>query len=199
MSPPGERAPVTGIVLAAGLSRRFGSTKQLAHVHGRALVRIAAECACSSRLAEVLLVVGHEADAVRAAVAGLPVRTVFNADYAGGQSTSIRAGLARVSPSARAAMFIPADQPGLTPATLDALLHAFEQRPGAIVVPVYGGQRGSPATIPRDLFGELDRLRGDTGGRVLLSGHPDRVLEVPFDSTLGLADIDTPHDLDMFP
>jgi molybdenum cofactor cytidylyltransferase len=190
------RAPVSGIVLAAGLSRRFGSAKQLAQVDGRALVRIAAECACRSRLAEVLLVVGHEADTVRAAVAGLPVRTVFNPAYAVGQSTSIRAGLACVANSSEAAMFIPADQPGLTPSALDALLHAAEQHPGAIVVPVHGGHRGAPVTIPRALFGELERLEGDTGGRVLLARHPDRVVEVPLDSPRALVDIDTPADLD---
>jgi molybdenum cofactor cytidylyltransferase len=197
MTPPAA-APVdvSGIVLAAGSSRRFGSTKQLAAVGGRPLVRVAVECACASRLAEVLVVVGHEGKAVSAAVAGLPVRVVFNPDFADGQSTSVRAGLARASPASRGAMFIPGDQPGLTPSVIDDLIRAFVREPETIAVPTYGGRRGAPVLFPRELFGELDALRGDTGGRALLAQYSARVREVAFLDTLPSWDLDTPADRD---
>jgi molybdenum cofactor cytidylyltransferase len=184
------------VVLAAGASRRFGSTKQLADVGGRPLVRVAVECACASRLRPVIVVVGSEAAAVTATLGGLSISTVVNGAHAQGQSTSVRAGLGAVPPSSPGAMFLPADQPGLTPAILDTLCEAFERRPDAIVVPSYGGRRGSPVTFPRELFPQLESLSGDTGGRALLGAFASRVVEVPFDSTRPLVDIDTPGDRD---
>lgn len=186
----------TLVVLAAGTSRRFGAAKQLADLGGRPLVRVAVECACASRLRPVLVVVGGEAAAVTAALDGLQVSTIPNPDYAEGQSTSVRAGLAAVPASSPGAMFVPADQPGLTPGILDTLCEAFERHPGAIVVPSYGGRRGAPVTFPRELFPHLASLRGDTGGRALLEAFASRVVDVPFASDRPLVDIDTPADRD---
>jgi molybdenum cofactor cytidylyltransferase len=188
---------ISAIVLAAGRARRFGSTKQLTDVDGRPLVRLVVETTCAAHsFDEVIVVVGHDAGAVQAALAGLPVLVAPNPRYDEGQSASVRAGLACVAPTSAGAMFVPADQPGLTPAVLDTLAKAFEQRPEAIIVPVYAGRRGSPVVFPRDLFPELHGLQGDVGGRALLARFESRLHEVPFDTTAPLADVDTPEDRD---
>lgn len=186
---------LSAIVLAAGRARRFGSTKQLIDVDGRPLVRMVVEAVCAVPVFhEVIVVVGHDAEAVQAALAGLPVRVVPNPRYDEGQSASVRAGLAHVAETSAGAMFVPADQPGLTPAVLDALARSFSEDATHIVVPVYAGRRGSPVVFPRDLFPDLQALQGDVGGRILLAQFVSRVREVPFDTTAPLADIDTPED-----
>lgn len=191
----GSLSPVSGVILAAGRSSRFGSPKQLLVLNGRPLVRRIADEALATRLAEVIVVVGSDAQRVRAALTGADVRIVENPDYAGGQSTSVRAGLGAVSPDALGAMFMVTDQPGLTAALIDQLLAVFVRTGGPIVVPIFAGRRGSPVTFARGLFPELSALEGDTGGRPVVAAHRDDIVAVPLDSDAPLMDIDTPEEL----
>ncbi|MXX61772.1 MAG: nucleotidyltransferase family protein [Holophagales bacterium] len=186
--------PVSGVVLAAGLSTRFetgaNKPKQLYRVDGESLVRRTCRAALTSGLGEVVVVTGYAAERVQSEVKDLDLRAVHNPSYADGQSGSVRCGLASVADDAEGAMFLPVDQPGLNAAVIDRLLGAFDG-PGSIVVPTYRGRRGAPATFGRDWFARLEDLRGDEGARPLLRELAPRVYEVELDSELPLVDIDT--------
>lgn len=185
--------PIWGVVLAAGLSSRFpgGRAKQLLDFYGEPMVRRVARNALASRLAGVIAVVGHQADAVRAALEGLPVEIAANPDHAEGLSTSVRAGVARVPAVAAAALFLPADQPLVGPALLDRLVETYRRTGGPIVEPRFAGRRGSPVVIGRELFGELATLTGDVGGRALVARHPEWVVALPVDDPTPLLDADS--------
>ena len=187
---------VSGVLLAAGASRRFGADlpKQLWPVAGEALVRRVARRALGSRLSEVIVVVGHQADRVTAALAGLPVRIVENAAHSSGQASSVRAGLEAVSGAASGSLFLPVDQPHLDSRLIDGLIELFEATGGPIVVPTFGGARGAPVLFARSLFPELERLEGDAGGRRLFPLHADEIIELPLADSAALKDVDTPED-----
>jgi molybdenum cofactor cytidylyltransferase len=189
-------AGVGGVVLAAGRSTRLDGDrpKQLLEIDGEPMIRRVVRAALGSDLAEVVVVLGHRAEDVGAVLGDLGVKTVENPDHADGQSTSVRAGIAALSPSVAAAMFLPADQPRLTSATIDRLVAAWAASPGAVVVPVNGGRRGSPVTFGRELFSELEGLCGDTGGRSILPRHEDRIVAVEVEDPAELADVDTAED-----
>lgn len=204
MPGPASPAGVAAVLLAAGVSRRFGSPKQLHPWAGRPLVRHMAETALASRAARLVVVTGAYRGEVEAALAGLPLELVHNADFAAGQSSSVRRGLAaaRSGAGAEAILFLPVDMPFLESATLDRLIEAFVAASGtggtggpAAVVPTYGGRRGAPVIFARRLFGELDGLAGDQGGRALLPRHPREILEVAVAREIEGRDIDTPEDL----
>ena len=57
---------ITGIVLAAGTSSRFGRTKQLLELAGKTLVQHAVDAAATAGLDEVVVVLGHDAARVGA-------------------------------------------------------------------------------------------------------------------------------------
>ncbi len=193
----GAGVRVSGILLAAGPSTRLGGglPKQLLSFAGEPLVRRAARAALASRLAEVVVVLGHESERVRGVLAGLPVRLVDNPDYPAGQSTSVKAGLLAVDPAAVAALVLPCDQPFLTAEVIDALLAAYHRTGGPILLPACEGRRGSPVLFDRTLFPELAAITGDSGGRQLLPHHPHDIVEVPLASPDPLLDIDTREDL----
>src|SRR5690606_3168124 len=89
------RPRVVGLVLAAGSARRMGGVqKLLALVDGAPMVARVAATLAQAGLAEVLVVVGPDADAVRGALAGVRARVVPNPEHASGLASSIRAGLA---------------------------------------------------------------------------------------------------------
>lgn len=188
-----SRGSVSGVLLAAGRSRRFGGSvpKQLALFHGEPLVRRAARTALAAGLAEVLAVTGWAGDEVAAALAGLPVRRVSNPAWAEGQSTSVRAGLAEVAPDTGAALFLPCDQPLLTAAVIDALIAAWRAGGGRIIVPVFRGRRGTPTLFDRALFAELAAVTGDEGGRQVIARRRGDLVEVELEEEAPLLDVDT--------
>ncbi|HEX8666483.1 MAG TPA: molybdopterin-binding/glycosyltransferase family 2 protein, partial [Beijerinckiaceae bacterium] len=136
--PAEARAPsVAAVVLAAGRSRRMGGpNKLLATIGGVPLVRRAVEAAKGSRASPVIVVTGHQAEAVGAALAGLDATVVHNPDYAEGLSTSLTVGIAALPPAAEAAVVCLADMPGVTAAVIDRLIAAYRPEEGTrIVVP----------------------------------------------------------------
>ena len=185
------------IVLAAGRSTRMGGpNKLLAEIGGKPLVRIAAEEALASRARPVIVVTGHERAKVEAALAGLKVRFVHNPDYAAGLSTSLKAGLAALPPSADGAIVCLGDMPQVTAALIDRLVDAFDPERGAlVVVPTIEGKRGNPVVWSRRFFPDLMALEGDVGARHLIATYADVVAAVPVEDAAALTDVDTPDAL----
>ena len=185
---------VSGIVLAAGPStrlRQHDTPKQLLPFAGKTLVRRAAETALRSRLVEVIVVLGYAFPQVREALSGLPLALVVNPDHVTGQSSSVREGLAAVDADSSGALFLPCDQPLISAGVLDLLVSAHESAPETVVLPTFESRRGAPVLFPRSLFHRLAALTGDAGGRQLLPGLADRIVEVPLHSEKPLRDVDT--------
>jgi molybdenum cofactor cytidylyltransferase len=192
-----EAAPIAAIVLAAGRSTRMGaSNKLLADIGGRPMARVVVETVLASRTRPVLVVTGHQAEAVRAALAGLDVTFVGNPDYAAGLSTSLKAGLHALPLDSAGGLVVLGDMPRITAAHLDEMIAVFERGGGTnIVVPVHNGERGNPVLWPAAFFVEMLALEGDAGARSLLATHAGRVREVDLGVDAIFADIDTPEAL----
>ncbi len=159
---------IAGIVLAAGRSSRLGRPKQLLPIHGEPLLRYTVRRILASPLDDVFVVVGHEADAVHAAIADLPVQIVFNADFARGQSTSVRAGLGALSPETEAAVFLLGDQPGIDPNLIAALIAAWRASNAPAVAPHYSNGVGNPVLFDCSVYTNLLTLEGDQGAKPII-------------------------------
>ncbi len=185
---------ISGIVLAAGSARRFGSTKQLVPFRGRPLAQHAVDALASAGTDEIVVVTGHDAERVEAALALPPQgRYVRNPDHAAGQSSSLAAGLHDLAADSGGVVVLLADQPGVTDAEVRALVDAFELSRSRIVRIAYTNGPG-PALLSREVYAEAGHLHGDIGARAIMASHPDWVEEVvvPFPAP---ADIDRPDDL----
>ena len=162
---------MNAIVLAAGFSRRFGSAKQLFELDGEPLVRRAARIA--SEVATTIVVIPHGALAIRDALRALDIVIVENTEADEGIASSIRAGLAA---SAGDVLLLVCDQPGVTAQHLRALATTG----ASMAATGYGdGTFGVPAFFGSQWRADLMSLRGDTGARVVLSAHRDRLAIVP--------------------
>jgi len=182
---------IAALVLAAGTSSRMRRQKLLLPMEGgRPLIRLSVERVVAAGLDDVVVVLGRDAEAVGAALAGLPVRTVVNPDYAEGQSTSLRAGLAALGPATEAVVVALGDQPLPDPALIGRLVGALRETRRSIVVPRYHDGRGNPVLFAAALFDELRAVTGDQGGRGVVARDPGRVAEVPVDAPMP-PDVDT--------
>jgi molybdenum cofactor cytidylyltransferase len=201
-----QQAPrVAIVILAAGRSTRMGGpNKLLAEVDGHPLVVHAAKAALRSQAVEVIVVLGHMADEVKAVVeravpAKSRLRFVANANFADGISTSVRAGIGALGKDIDAAIVQLGDMPAVSAPLLDRLIAAFSPVEGrSICVPTVRGKRGNPVLWDRRFFAEIGNLSGDSGAKHLIGEHTDLVCEVEMSGEAALTDIDTPEALAAF-
>jgi len=194
-----RRAPrIASIVLAGGRSTRYGHRNKLLEVlDGVPLVVRAVRAALASRARPVIVVTGHEAAAVEQSLAGLDVRIVHNPDFAGGLSTSLRAGIGALPEGVDGAIVSLGDMPRIEGRHLDRLISAFSPKEGrGIVVPVHLGKRGNPVLFARAYFPELLAIEGDTGARHIIAASASEVAEVDLGTDAIFLDIDTPDALE---
>jgi molybdenum cofactor cytidylyltransferase len=193
---PHRRIFVSGIILAAGASTRMGTFKQLLPLGDRPVLQHVVDACAASRLDEILVILGHRADELGAAIrCPTRVRLMVNRDYEAGQSTSLQSGLRAASPAADAAAVVLGDQPTIGSEVIDQMLDAFAGSAACVVRPVYtppAGRAvpGHPVILARRIWREMDRLRGDQGARALLIQYPEWVHEVPI-GTEAPGDLDT--------
>jgi molybdenum cofactor cytidylyltransferase len=197
---------IVGVLLAAGSARRFdGTQKMLAQVPNRngerpvPLVRLAVLGLCEAGLDHVV-VLGREAEAVRASVADLGSSFVVNAEFASGMSTSLRTGVEYVLerwPTADGLLIALGDQPVAGTGIVEVLVDHFRSEQGVkplIVAPRYRGELGNPVLFDCTLAPELLAVTGDRGARSVVERDPARVRHVDFDRTPP-RDVDTPDDV----
>jgi molybdenum cofactor cytidylyltransferase len=188
------QAPATGvIVLAAGSGSRMGTTKQLLPFRGQPLVRHAVRIALASSARPVVVVVGHAATEIRAALEGEPVEVVENPDWRDGMGTSIRRGIAALADRGLdAAILMLADQPLLTGAILDRLAAVRAASRAPVVASSYAGTVGVPVLFGRERFARLSALENGEGCKgCIVEEGPDAV-RIPCPEAE--ADVDTPED-----
>ena len=189
-----ESARVTGVVLAAGSSRRLGRPKQLVDIGGAPLVRRTVEAALVSAVDDWIVVLGASQDAVAEALHGLPVRLVINPQFAEGQSTSVVAGVTEVPSDAAAVVFVLGDQPMFAPGVIDQLVQRYGETRAEIVQPTYSGTPGNPVLVSTKLREGLLALTGDEGARPLLRQHAGAVERVEVGGAVP-SDVDTEEDV----
>lgn len=181
------------VVLAAGASTRFGSTKQLVRVNGRPLMHTVVSRAVELAGHSVTVVLGAHAGELAPLLKHTPASVSVNRDWSEGIASSIRDGVAHIPGTADGVLLMLADQAAVTTEDLRRLAGAWRRNTNAIVAAQYAGTLGVPAIFPRWCFRELNELRGDRGAQALVQRHIDRVVRLPMPSAA--LDIDRPEDL----
>lgn len=197
MTAAAPAGPVAAILLAAGRSTRAGKVHKLtATVAGKAIVAHAADAVLASPVRPVIVVTGHAAPAVRAALVGRDVTLVHNPRFGEGVATSIAAGIAAVPTGSAGVLVVLGDMPELVSDDIVRLVAAFDG--DTICVPVADGRRGNPVLFPRAFFPALAQLTGDEGARKLIAANATQVREVPMTGAGTLTDLDTEAEIAAF-
>jgi len=187
----GER-PLTGIILAAGASTRFGSPKQLAEIDGEALIASAVRHAVSQCTAGVIVVAGANYDELASTLDELPVRIIRNRQWRDGMGSSICSGMAGVPEHSAGILLMLCDQPAVTGADLDRLTMTWREAPGQIAAARYADTLGVPAIFPQPYWQQLRDLKREDGARQIIR-NAKAVSAVDMPSAA--LDIDTPEEL----
>jgi molybdenum cofactor cytidylyltransferase len=185
------------IVLAAGKSTRMrGRNKLLVRVDRKPMIRRVVESALSSKVDEVIVVLGWEAKKIRDALTDLPCSFAVNKDYRIGQSSSVKAGLREIEEGVEAVLVLPGDMAMIDPRSINMVIEAYNNRKNSIVVASYSGRPGHPILLSKQLFKEIELIDEATFGlKSVVTRHENEVRMVETGSENVLRDIDTPKDL----
>ncbi|MDV3277086.1 MAG: nucleotidyltransferase family protein [Nitrososphaerales archaeon] len=183
---------ISGIILAAGTSKRMGSPKQDVLLAGRPILEYVVDAFLSSNLAEVVVVVRSGLTWRRSEG---KLRVIVNPRYLEGLSESVKLGLGTIDARSQAALIGLGDKPLVLPSTVNRIVSAYEESGSKIVIPVHAGTRGNPILFDRKMFPEILRLHGDEGAKRVVELYEEDVLEVKVEDEGILVDVDTPADL----
>ena len=192
-----SRLVVGAVLLAAGAGERIGRRpKCLLELGGVPLIRRQLIALSGAGVDEVVVVLGHHADAIEPVVQTFPVTLVRNPDPDAGQVSSQRIGLAALAGKLDAVIVALADQPLINAQDITALIGAWKKRPdGArVVVPQVNGERGNPVMFAADVRDEILAGEANLGCRQWQAAHADAVAPFVTDNRRYRVDIDTEDD-----
>lgn len=195
-----DKRPTAGIILAAGMSTRFGRLKQLHEIGDSTILSMVVDTAVRSDLDKVVLVLGHEANAVAASlgqrIMNSRILMTVNDRYREGMSTSLKRGLCEIKDEYPSIMVLMGDQPLLGHGVINTILGTFRSTDKDICVPVYRGIRGLPVCFTERFYNDILAVKGDTGAREVINNNPSDVFPVEMEDSNPFMDIDEEADLE---
>ncbi|MDA9190099.1 molybdopterin-binding/glycosyltransferase family 2 protein [Alphaproteobacteria bacterium] len=191
---------VTGVLLAAGSSRRMGDENKLLLklADGTPMVAWIAKTYLKSDINKLVVVTGFQQKEVRQALLGLDVQFVDNNQYLTGQASSVSRGIESLSEQTDSVLIALADMPFITPELINRLIKSHQLLPKPdirITLPILNGRRANPVIWGRAFFDELQSISGDQGGRQILSAYISAINGVNWDNQEVIEDIDLPEDI----
>jgi len=189
-------ARIAALILAAGESTRMGRLKQLLPWDGTTLIDWQVSQMLEAGADEVVVVLGHEAATIGAALARSPARVVVNEIYKEGRATSVRRGAEALSDNLDAVLILSVDQP--RPDWIARrLVEAWRASDSLLVIPTVGARRGHPLLVDASLLPELRNVtEAELGLRALTERHAPATLLVPIETPVVRFDLNTPSDYD---
>jgi molybdenum cofactor cytidylyltransferase len=189
---------ISAVILAAGESRRMGTqNKLLLQIGSEVLIRKFVKSVCASAADAVLVVLGHEAEKIKAVLQDQALRFVKNTYYEKGMTTSIQSGVNAASKESVGLMICLADLPFAETSDFNFLIQAFTDfrrtESSLIILPVFQGKRGNPVLFSAEFRDKLLAHNGE-GCKGIVSKYPQFVREVSMENDNLLRDIDTPED-----
>lgn len=186
---------LAGVVLAAGESRRMGQPKQLLPFGERTILERVVDTLLTAGVGEVVVVLGHMADLVRAVLGDRPVTAVVNELYRQGMLSSVKCGVRAIGARYDAVLFALGDQPHIESAVVNQVIRAYRAGDAGIVIPRYGDKKGHPIIINLQKYREaIASLPEDAGLNALMQEHADDVRLVDVATEDIIRDIDVPDD-----
>ena len=187
----GKMVRISAILLAAGESKRMGTNKLSLPWGKRTVLERCLRVLLSSQVDEVWVVLSKQTWELGQCFSKSRVKLVHNPQSKKGMSTSIRKGVQAVNRKSQSVLIALGDQPLLKVNTVNALIQAYVEKKGTIIVPVFRGKRGHPVLFDGKYKKELLNLKKDVGARALLERHGKEVYEAHSKSEGVVVDIDT--------
>jgi len=184
------------VILAAGASKRLGKSKQLLKINKEPLVYRVAKIACGLsreyRLANPLVVLGKDHEAVKNTLSNLPITTTVNKRWHDGMGSSITCAVENLNDDCSAILLMTCDQVLIEDKDIKILIEQWQSRQDSIIASSYKGITGIPVIFPSNYFKELLELGNSKGARGILKKYPEEIISIELPGAAH--DLDTVED-----
>ncbi len=190
-----QNKSIKKIVLAAGLSNRFGTkNKLISLVNGKFLINhIIDKLLNIFDLEDIIIVIGHDYQSIIKSINNHEIKYIKNKDYKNGIGTSISSAMKSIEIDTVGVMIIPGDMPFLRTEDLIRLEKKFIQlNYSKVVCPKYNAKIGNPIILPKSYFEILRNLKDDFGAKKYLKIKDLAFVKIEISSNF---DIDTIENL----
>jgi molybdenum cofactor cytidylyltransferase len=190
---------IVAAILSAGESSRMGRPKALLPIDGVRFIEKIVTALRLTRIARIMVVLGHNAAEMRQRISDLQVDLVINPDYKQGQLSSLAAAIRSIEAGNDAErvdgiLVHLVDHPYINADLVNLMIERFYETKKLIVVPRYQDRRGHPVIFSKALFGELLAAPLDRGAKAVVHAHRDDTLEIDTNYEGAIIDIDTPEE-----
>ena len=183
------------VVLAAGLSSRYGRPKQLATLGGKSLIQNAVDIANGSKSDYVYVVLGNKASEIMENLRLGRAQVLLNKDYRNGLSSSLRTSIRNLPQDCTEVVLMVADQPFLLSKHIDRLINYTRRHKAPLASLSFDGEPRNPALFSRRLFPTLMKVKGDKGAREVVRKHRSKVALIKISDPHVFVDVDTVENL----
>ena len=167
---------ISGIVLAAGLSSRFGSPKTLADIHGNSVITFLLKKVVQTKLSEIIVVLGANKEKIQPSIfKHTMIQIVYNKHYKFGQTSSVQTGLKSASSQSSGFMLLPVDCPFVKVSTVDTLINHFMTLQPPIIIPTFENRKGHPPVINKKFKEQIQELDHSQGINSIFPIHTNEI------------------------
>lgn len=183
------------VILAAGLSERFGSPKALAKYQGETVIERIQKTLLNTNIEEIVIVLGAHQDQIKPCILKHnKIRVVYNKDYKLGQTSSFKTGVQGLSEDCSGIFLYPVDYPFVQASTVDMLCDVFLQKHPAILVPSFDHQKGHPPIFHSRLKEEILNLDNTLGLNTIVRKHSMDEIVLPVSDSGVVLTFNTPEE-----
>jgi molybdenum cofactor cytidylyltransferase len=189
---------ISCILLSAGKSSRFGSLKALADLNGQTIIEQLQRILLKTNIDEIIIVLGFEMERIKPfLLKHEKIQFVYNKDYNFGQTSSFKAGLAKVSSDSEGVLLLPVDYAFIRPETIDYLISQFRKASSSrITIPSFDGKKGHPLLFKSSLYPEYLALSNDVGINTIGQKYPNETQIIPVSDGGVIKTFNTPEEFE---
>jgi molybdenum cofactor cytidylyltransferase len=185
---------LSGLILAAGNSKRMGSgNKLLKKIDDLPMINHTINAAIKSNLNDLFIITGYESFKVKNTLNSFKVNIIRNMNWKEGIGSSISIGVRTIKNLSDGLMIILGDMPFTESSIINDLIKNF--RKDKIIIPTKKGKKGHPILFPLNFFKDLEGLKGDRGARQFIDNNESKIFSMEVSSNSIFYDIDTKEDL----
>ena len=187
---------ISAILLAAGQSKRMGGDNKLIKKYNKKyLINYIVGTLIKSKVDKIIIVLGFQSPKVRKITAkNEKINFIYNKNYKSGISSSIKAGLKRVSKKNIGFLIVQADMPLISKNIINSICYVVKKNRKEIIAPTYKGKMGNPIGFKYSMVKILNKVKKDTGAKKIILRNKKRLGFIKVNSKSIFKDFNTKRD-----